>query len=123
MKSNSNYDKVSRFMHFEHLLFRIDLFILGVALFILTFFLALIEQIRDLESTFEFLFFFGMFLPAVKFVISIIRVLKYYFKIRHEEGRMSIWRSGLSLLISPLSFAIFWFIFILLAFASCTVGA
>ena len=117
-----NTIKAEKFMRFELLLFKIDLLIFGIGIFILTFLVALVDKIKDVQDLFVFVVYFGMLLPAVKFLLSIIRILKYYFKIRQEDDRVSIWRSAVSLLISPLSFVIYYFIFFILVIASCSAS-
>lgn len=115
--------KAEKFMHFEKLLFRVQYIVLGIGIFILTFLLSIAQLIGDVNDFFKFIVWVGFIYPAIQLIVSIIRIFKYLFVIRHEEGKTSIWRSALSFLFSPLIFGIFYAIFFILVLASCAANA
>ena len=123
MNNEKSVDVVGRFMHFEYLLFRVQLTILGIGIFFLTSFMFVVERIKNVNDVFVFVVWVGMVTPAVILLINLIRMIKFFLVIRHEEGQSSIWRSALSLLISPLSIGIYYLIFFILMIASCSAGA
>lgn len=114
---------VEKFMYFEKLFFKIQLFILGSGLFLWIFFVAIIEKLRSVNELFYFIAYFGIILPGLLFIVSIFRIFKYIIKISKMEGKHNIWRSALAFVFSPLNIGIFYILFIVLTFASCSVNA
>lgn len=114
--------EVEKFMYFEKLFFKIQLTMFGIGMFLLFFLTAIVNQIRNVNQFFIFVFYFGMILPGVQLILSIVRIIKYIAKISKLEGEKSIWRSALSFVFSPLTFGIFYLIFIILVFASCAAS-
>ena len=119
---NHSSERVEKFMRFEHIFFRVQLSLLGAGFFILGAFYFVIDKVKDVNNLIAFVIYAGLLYPVLHFFISIVRIIKYLRVIRHDEGPSSIWRSALSFLFSPLTFAIFYIILIVLVFASCAAN-
>lgn len=119
--------KAEKFMHYERLFFRFQVFVFGVSLFLFLFLVAVanffIEIGQSINDLLAIVVWIGFIYPVVQVFISIIRIIKYVFIIRHEEGKPSIWRSALSFLFSPLIFGLSYASFFILLLASCAANA
>ncbi len=117
----NDIEKVEKFNYFEKLYFRITLGLIGLALllFIFTMFVATkFDSIPKLLIDFTVVL---LFVPAVNFFISIVRVFKYILSISRLDNNIGIVRSAFALLINPISFGILYILIIIMALSSCTV--
>jgi len=113
-------DKVSKFMKFEKIFFRIELILIGIGLFFYAIFLMFLEGLASLADTWIQIFMLGWLLIIVNFAITIIRVLKYLISVRKLEGPKSIWRSMVVLLLSPIAFILYYILIFVAAISGCS---
>lgn len=119
--------KAEKFMHYEKLFLRFQLIVFGASLFLFLFLVAVanffIEIGQSINDLLAIVVWAGFIYPVIQLIISSIRIIKYVFVVRHEEGNTSIWRSALSFLFSPLIFGISYASFFILLIASCAANA
>ena len=117
----NNTQKVEKFNHFETLLFKVTLGILGIAisLFIIT--LVVVTQIYSIPKLLIDITTTILMITIANFFLSIIRIFKYIIKISKLENNIGIMRSVISLLISPISAAILLVLIILISLSGCTI--
>ena len=115
-------DKEYKFMKFETIFIRIHLFMIGFGLFLLSLLFAAQNSIESIARVFLGVVNTMLFLTITLFIISIIRVIKYFVKFRKSEGLVNIKRSVCIMLTSPLSFAIYLILTLAmsLSLASCS---
>ena len=114
-----NLEKVYRFNRFEKIFFRIDIVIIGVAIFFLVLFDIALESLAGLVDVLMLIFLSGLVGSVVSFFISIIRILKYLFNIRKIQEASSIWRSILIIFLSPIAFILYYLLIFVVVLSSC----
>ena len=114
-----NLEKVYRFNKFEKIFFRIDIVIIGVAIFFLVLFDIALESLAGLVDVLMLIFLSGLVGSVVSFFISIIRILKYLFNIRKIQEASSIWRSILIIFLSPIAFILYYLLIFVVVLSSC----
>ena len=114
---------VSRFKRYELLFFRIQLgmFSFGVVLLALVY--VGFESLGNAIDSLAYIAFAGIIVPIILFVISLIRMIIYFTKIRVLDPEVGIWRSALAFIFSPLNIGIYYSIFFILVLASCAANA
>lgn len=113
---------VERFMFYEVLFYRIQLSIMGLGIALFALLSAIINSVGDVSNFIVGVIYGGIILPAILFVISVIRIIYYYVKVSKAEGESSIWRSALAFVFSPLNIALYYLILLILIFASCAAN-
>jgi len=116
-----NVQKVKKFNHFEKLLFKVTLGILGIAisLFIIT--LVVVTQIYSIPKLLIDLTTSILMIAIANFFLSMVRIFKYLIKISKLENNIGIMRSIISLLISPISAALLLILIIMMSLSGCTI--
>lgn len=114
-------EKENKFMFFEKLFFRINMSLVGLSIvlvLVMFAFLDRVDYISDIIFNFITIFLLG---SLANFFISVGRIIKYLIKYREYED-ISIKRSVINLVTSPIAVALYWFILIIMALsmASCS---
>lgn len=112
-------DRVEKFNKFEKIFFRIEIVILIIGILFLTLFKGLTDQIGAIADTWITVFFAGWFLIVANFFTTVVRIFIYLFNIRKLEGKKSIWRSILVLLLSPIAFMLYYLLIFITAISGC----
>lgn len=117
MEPNNN--QLNRFMMFEKLFFRIilSIFTLGVAIYFI--FMAFLDKLGETAEMFITGFFLIWILIIAIFFISIGRILRFIITFKTAEG-VTIWRSVLSLFLSPVAFVLYYILIFVASISSCT---
>lgn len=111
---------VEKFQRFEKILLRYNLIVIGIGMLFLVLYQIAIEQLGVLADLFIAIFLVGLFSNIITFGLSIIRIFKYLLSIRKIEESSSIWRSVLTLFLSPFSFILYYFLIFIAALSSCS---
>ncbi|QMS85819.1 hypothetical protein [Candidatus Xianfuyuplasma coldseepsis] len=110
------------FMHWERLLFRIYLSIVGFGFVILGVMYYVNDMIREISRAFSSIVVILIASTIIYFFVSLVRMIKYYISVRKNDETATIWRSVTTFLTSPIAF-IFYYVLLfimLLSTASCT---
>lgn len=115
-------DKVVKFNKFEIILFRIQMINLGFSAVFFGALMLLLSEYKETAQIFYGLVIFLMFASLVLFIIALVRIFKYFISLKALEGIISIWRSIVVLLTSPIAIIIYWLLLFILALsmASCS---
>lgn len=113
---------VERFNRFEILFFRIQIGIFAFGVALLVFVYSAFEALGDLIDLLALIAVSGIILPIILFVISLIRMIIYFTKIKVIDNGVGIWRSALAFIFSPLNIGIYYSIFFILVLASCAAN-
>lgn len=116
-----NSDRVNKFNRWEKIFFRIELAVIFIGLFFYILFLSFIEDLAGLAETWIQIFMLGWVVIIVNFAIAVIRILKYIFSIRKEEGKTSLWRSTLTIILSPPAFILYYVLIFVATISGCSV--
>lgn len=115
-----HFEKLQKFNRFEKIFFRIEIALILVGIFFYVLFLSFLEGLGHLADTWISIFMFAWVVIIVNFAIAIIRILRYIFVIRHIEGKKTIWRSALTLLLSPPAFILYYILIFVAAISGCS---
>lgn len=111
--------KIEKFNKFEKIFFRIELSILGVGIFLFTLFSIAIEALGGIADILITVILFSWLAIIVNFIISLVRIFKYLFNVEKFKEETSIWRSVITLFLSPALFGFFYILIIIATFTSC----
>lgn len=111
--------KIEKFNKFEKIFFRIELGILGVGIFLFTLFSIAIEALGGIADILITVILFSWLAIIVNFIISLVRIFKYLFNVEKFKEETSIWRSVITLFLSPALFGFFYILIIIATFTSC----
>ena len=114
-------EKTEKFNRYEKIFFRLELVVISLGVSLLLLFRAFVELIGNMADFFMSVFLLGWIFIILNFFISIIRVLKYLLVMRKVEGDKTIWRSVLTIIISPLAFILYYILIFVIVLASCSV--
>ena len=117
----NDYKKTVKFNYFEKLYLKLSLgfFGLSISLFIITLFI-----INQFSSIPKLLINFSasiFMLVTVNFILQIIRLFRFLFKIRKLEDNIGIKRTVISLILSPITAGIIMILLLMMSLASCSI--
>lgn len=114
-------EALEKFNKFEKIFFKIELVIVFMGIGFFALFSAFIEKLGGFADLFISIFLLSLMVVVLNFVFAFTRIIKFLVFIRKEEGPKTIWRSFLTLLLSPLAFILYYMLIFLSAFSSCGV--
>ena len=115
-------EQIQKFYKFEKLFFKIYLIVVAASFVMFGVVLAFSEHLTEFVDLFLSLTMIAWGYVTVVFFISIVRIVKYFQKIK-TIGGLGIWRSVTTFFTSPIMFGLLWLmVFIMaLSMASCSV--
>lgn len=114
-------EKKRDFLFYDKLFMKITLWSLGVGFVLIGFAVILVNSIREVTDIVLAPVLAMLFVTGALFFIHLIRFFKYLIKGSKLGEAATITRSLLGLLITPVAFAVYYILIIIIAFASCTV--
>ncbi len=114
-------EKVEKFNYFEKLHFKVTLGILGVSIIIIAIIGGIISQAAAIPKLLIDFTTAILYLAIASFLLAIVRVIKYLFKIRKLPNNIGIIRSISALIINPTSIIILFILVILMSLSGCTI--
>ena len=122
---NDNIDiyidqKVEKFTKWEKIFFRFELFLIfgGFTSFMIL--NIYIDKLAGLAEEWISMLIYGLIAIIINMFISLLRILKYVFSISRKEGKKTIWRSVLTLFLSPPSIVFYYILIFVSTIAGCS---
>lgn len=114
-------NKVEKFNYFEKLYWKFTLGILGASIALVFISFAIITAVSDMPDLIVKTIITFLIAAGVNFMLSVIRVFKFSFKISGEKDNIGITRSAMGIVLNPVSFIILYILLLIIALSSCTV--
>jgi membrane-bound ClpP family serine protease len=117
-----NSDKVTTWMHYERLMLKGLLLLYGVGLLIFGLVMTLGEYVREYVILFIYPTLALWAFSVILFIVSLLRFFKFLILRNKDYSELSMWRTILALLLSPVAFAGYYILFFIIGIQSCSVN-
>lgn len=114
-------DNKNNFNYFEKVFLKISFGLLGLGLSLFILMFVFLDYVSDSASAFANIIIVLLLSSLASFFIAIFRILKYTFVVSKRNDGSTITSSIISFFISPMAIIVYYIMFFVLAFSSCSI--